>query len=158
MSDRVSVDAVLASIRSNRTQIENLWTGLTPSEMTARPGPQEDWSVKDLIAHLTWWEQRCVRVVDAYMNGRDYHDNWSNIDMVNAQVFEENQDRSLEDILDEFEASLPIVEAQILSLDEDTLNRAIDDTNYVYNFYEWDCYGHYPDHLEDMQRYAASLE
>ena len=158
MSKPVSRDAILASIRSNRTQIENLWTGLTPNQMTERPGPQEDWSVKDLIAHLTWWEQRCVTLVDAYVNGHDI-DGIEDFDAVNAHIFEENKDRPLEDILDDFDNSLPILIEQIESLSEDALNHPIDDDgNFVYTFYDWDCYGHYPAHLEDMQRYVARIE
>jgi hypothetical protein len=47
---------LLAQIRKDRAAMAKLWGCLTEEQMTHRPGPQADWSVKDLIAHMTWWE------------------------------------------------------------------------------------------------------
>jgi hypothetical protein len=34
-----------------------------PEKDLTRPGVSDDWSVKDHMAHLTWWEQRVLRVL-----------------------------------------------------------------------------------------------
>ena len=46
---------LVARIRSARAEFEDLLAGLSPDEMT-RPGVAGDWSVKDTLAHLAWYE------------------------------------------------------------------------------------------------------
>ena len=41
---------LLERIRKDRAALAALWDGLTEEQMVRRPGPQEDWSVRDLIA------------------------------------------------------------------------------------------------------------
>ena len=53
----MTADDLLARAGSERADLAALWQGLNREQMTRRPGPQPDWSVKDLIAHITWWEQ-----------------------------------------------------------------------------------------------------
>jgi len=47
---------LLERIHTGREALAVLWCGLSEEQMIRRPGPQEDWSVKDLIAHVAWWE------------------------------------------------------------------------------------------------------
>jgi hypothetical protein len=47
---------LLTEIRTQRRHLENNLAGLTPAEM-CQPGVCGDWSVKDVLAHLTAWEQ-----------------------------------------------------------------------------------------------------
>ena len=61
--------------------------GLSDEEMT-RPGVTEDWSVKDHLVHLTWWEQRVILMlsgaadpIDAIPNGQEGDDT------INAHVY-----------------------------------------------------------------------
>ena len=67
--------AVLERIRKDREVLAALWGGLTEERMVRHPGPQEDWSVKDLIAHTMWWEdfilQRGSRDLQALPESRD---------------------------------------------------------------------------------------
>ena len=46
---------LVARIRSTRAEFEDLLAGLSPDEMT-RPGVAGDWSVKDMLAHIAWYE------------------------------------------------------------------------------------------------------
>ncbi len=36
------------------------WEGLPEELMIQRPGPHPEWSVKDIIAHLCWWENFAI--------------------------------------------------------------------------------------------------
>ena len=36
------------------------YAGLSDSQLT-EPGVAGDWSVKDIIAHVTWWEEEALR-------------------------------------------------------------------------------------------------
>ena len=40
---------LLEKIRQDRAGLALLWSGLTEEQMMQRPGPQADWSVKDIL-------------------------------------------------------------------------------------------------------------
>ena len=50
-----SRDELLQRSRDRHAQLEALLAQLTDDDLT-RPGVTDDWSAKDHLAHLTWWE------------------------------------------------------------------------------------------------------
>lgn len=95
---------LLGAIRTRQMEIETLWAGATEAQMTERPGSQADWSVKDLIAHLLYWEQQVIAEVRLGLEG-GIPDLSGDDDVINARVFEENRDRPLSEILKAFARS-----------------------------------------------------
>ena len=55
-------------------------------------GLHDSWSVKDLLAHLGWWEQRVVNIYDALLHNRtsDPALAETSIDELNRQALAEN--------------------------------------------------------------------
>ena len=53
--DGVRRSELVARIRSTQAEFEDLLAGPRPDEMT-RPGVADDWSVKDMLAHIAWYE------------------------------------------------------------------------------------------------------
>jgi len=41
-------------------EIKESYAGLSDSQLT-EPGVMGDWSVKDILAHLTWWEEEALK-------------------------------------------------------------------------------------------------
>ncbi|WIG59719.1 MAG: hypothetical protein OJF49_002466 [Ktedonobacterales bacterium] len=101
-------DALLQHARDEHAKLEAFLATLTDEEQT-QPGVTGDWSIKDHLAHLTWWEQRVIRMlagdpdpIDAIpgdANGEKSEDD------INAYIFAQNHDRSLADIRSAFDAS-----------------------------------------------------
>ncbi len=58
-SDR-SKPALLAAIQAERTLLENLLATLTPAQWV-QSGVVGQWSVKDVLVHLTLWERRLIQ-------------------------------------------------------------------------------------------------
>jgi hypothetical protein len=50
---------LLESIRTTHAQLEKKFSQLTPKQMIW-PGSMDNWSVKDILAHLVDWEQRFI--------------------------------------------------------------------------------------------------
>ena len=150
--------ALLDRIREGRAVFAALWDGLRDKEMTRRPGPQEDWSVKDLIAHITWWEGYTIKRVETLLAGGEV--GAVDIETINARVFEEHKDQSLGEVLAAFAASLPKLAAQIEKLSEKQLN---DGSLYksggrsLLDFYSGNTFGHYDMHWEDLEGYVKRL-
>jgi hypothetical protein len=117
----VNKQEVIKRIEDGRREIESLWAGATEEQMTARPGTQEDWSVKDLIGHLTYWQNTLLVNVPIALRGEK--PTWGDLDETNAQVFERNRDRSLSDVESDFHRSAEQVRGLVESLSEADLNR-----------------------------------
>jgi hypothetical protein len=140
-----------------RAEFASLWDELSASEMTRRPGPQEDWSVKDLIVHLTWWEQSAISRVKAMRNGKIpvvYED----FDAVNSRIWEAHKDDSLENVLTAFAVSWNDLEDLFDSLSDEEFNRDNGDFRSFYQLLGGNTIGHYADHRPDLEWYVDSLK
>lgn len=150
---------ILAQIRATHQPLETLLAQLDPGRMS-EPGVNGDWSVKDVLAHLTWWEQHLLRRLRI---GHDDLDDLDDLDIegvdeqsatdrVNADVFAAHRDRSLAEVRAEFDASYAEVLAVIESMADDAL--ASDE---VYDAISWDTFRHYPTHATMLTDWLESI-
>lgn len=97
---------LITHILTSRQALEKSLQGLTSDQM-ALPGVSGDWSVKDILAHITVWEQRMVAWLQAALAGEApvLPASDQEADLWNAQTYQENRDRPLEDIRAESGAS-----------------------------------------------------
>lgn len=151
---------LLERIQTDRSSFASLWENLSDTQMTERPGPQNDWSVKDLIAHIVWWENTVMSRVKNILAGKDATRS-ETIDEINERVFQENKDRELSIILSEFNANLPKLESLISRLSDEQIN----DPNLVNikdralrDYLIGDTFGHYDMHREDLQHFVESFD
>ncbi len=155
----MSADDLLARARRERAELAALWAGLSGEQMTRRPGPQPDWSVKDVIAHITWWESSMVSWVKRALTG-EMLARAESTDEVNARVNADNRDMPLEAALEAFDASFAQVEALLERLEDDEINDAsvcdIRDMPLLV-FIVGNTFVHYADHMDDMRAYVDGL-
>jgi hypothetical protein len=74
------------------------------------PGVCEEWSVKDILAHLTVWTQMCLEWYEMGCRGEVPKTpapdlTWQQIPVLNQRIYDQHKDRPLEAIKGEFEAS-----------------------------------------------------
>lgn len=142
-----------------RAELEALWLGLDKAEMTRRPGPHPEWSVKDIIAHITWWEQTAANWVSRALTG-EMLTRAETPDEINARVYEDNRDLPLAAVLEMFDASFPALEALIKRLTDDEINDAevcdIRGMPLLY-FLVGNSFAHYADHVDDLRAYVERL-
>jgi hypothetical protein len=152
---------LLDRIHQDLEALAALWGGLTEEQMVRRPGPQEDWSVKDLIAHITWWESFILeRVID--LINRAKSEPAEHQDVLNARVYEQHKDTSLAKVLVAFDANWQKLEALISSLNDEQIN-----TPAYYRTYDGvallpilgaGTFSHYPSHTIDLNAYVERLK
>ncbi len=156
----ITPSSLLCRIQKGREALAELWGGLTEEQMIRRPGPQEDWSVKDSIAHITWWECFILQRITDLINGAqsepaEHHD------VLNARAYEQHKDSPLAEVLAGFDANWSKVEALISALSEEQLN-----TTAYYRTYdgvallpilEAGTLSHYPAHMTDLRAYIERL-
>ncbi len=159
-SSHMTPHDLLDRIRQGRAALAMLWGSLTAEQMVRRPGPQEDWSVKDLVAHIAWWESFILERVTDLINGArsepaEHHD------VLNARAYAQHKDSSLTAVLAAFDANWPRLEALIASLSDEQIN-----TPAYYRTYDGvallpilgaGTFSHYPSHMTDLRAYVDGL-
>ena len=106
----------LKILQTERAQWNALLAEVDESRMTS-PDAAGNWSVKDIVAHITAYEKGLVAWLGAASRGEvlELPDlDQPNVDRRNAEIFSKNQARSLNDIRQEAQQ----VFAQLLSLVE----------------------------------------
>ena len=111
MSEEMDKTQLIAEIQSEREELETTLGAFSQEQMT-RPLLEGGWTLKDLLAHITVWEQRMVRWVEITL--RDEVPEmlpegltWSDEDLNrwNQQTYLELRDKPLDDVLADFESS-----------------------------------------------------
>jgi len=109
MTRQNSKAQLLKDIHSERGRLEKTLATLSADEMI-RPGIVGNWSVKDVLAHLVEWERLFL---DWYRCGKEGRSpiiqpvgmSKTVMDRLNAQLYEQNWLRDLENVLADFHAS-----------------------------------------------------
>lgn len=120
---RATVSGMLSRIRAAYADFESALNAI-PRERWQVPGVNADWSVKDILAHITWSEREMRNVLrDRSMAGGSELWNLSN-DERNQITYEHDKDRPLEDVLAEHRAVHAELVSLIERLTDDELNSA----------------------------------
>jgi hypothetical protein len=132
-------------------KIERAWAafkesyaGLSSEQMT-EPGVTEGWSVKDILAHVSVWEEETLKHLPHIMQGirpPRYSVLYGGIDAFNAQLTEQKRRLSLSEVLRQLEEThLELIE-YVQSAPEEQLSS---ETSFRRRL-RLDTYGHYPIH------------
>ena len=161
--------ALIIRLQLERAWFETLLAGLTAEQME-QPGVEEDWSVKDIVAHLTIWERRGTRWIEwaraaardstAPVQGAGY--SAGDVDRLNLECYRQNRDRPLEDILSEFRETFPPLLEQVTTLEDADLSTVVqaDWTGYepatLAEIVSWR-FWHYRAHGETIETWRRTL-
>jgi len=107
---------LLSMARAERARWETLLAEVGEARMT-QAGVEREWSVKDIIAHVTAYERWIVARLQSALRGETLRleTDQLDLDQRNAWIFEENRNRPLHDVLTEsqqvFQQLLKLVQA-----------------------------------------------
>lgn len=104
-----------------------------------RPATVDDWSVKDIMAHITFWEGRIIHRIGLLERGENPPDT-DDFETINQQEATKSRSASLDDVRAQFDA----MHDQVMNILEVTpvLSR---------DLVEGNTYGHYNEHLADIR-------
>jgi hypothetical protein len=131
-------------------RLETAWTlltesyaGLSDSQLTAR-GVTGDWSVKDILAHVTTWEGEALKCLPLIMAGErpPRYATHGGIDAFNARMAEEKRGLSLPEVLKQLDDTHARHVEFVRSAPEAQFAR---DTRFRRRL-RLDTYSHYPQH------------
>jgi DinB superfamily len=135
-------------MRAEHAQLEALLAGIG-DEQFVRPDTFGAWSVKDMLAHITFWEQRLIAYVDGARESliAPGEDEQQAIDRINADVLAANRDRLLAEVRGDFDRSYRQVLALAESLSADDLA-----DEELFNLFAGDTFEHYREHSAMLRR------
>jgi uncharacterized protein (TIGR03083 family) len=143
----------LDRIRTSRSKLDGIVRNINPSFMTV-PRACGDWSVKDVLAHITWHEQEMYNVaLNHALVGSDL---WNvSLELRNQTIYEENRGRELKDVLDDYRVVFERMMEAMESLTDEDLLDASHFTGMPSDWKPWEViasntYEHYDDHLTEL--------
>jgi len=150
----VNQAGLLAHIRSGRAQFESALAQFSDDQLCA-PNLHGGWSIKDLIAHIGFWEQHTAMRFSALLRGVKPPDESLTLDELNAQVYAQNRHKPLDEVRLEEQAAYE----QLLLLVKNALDDALfNPQRFAWTegkpFAEWienNTYGHYEEHQADFK-------
>jgi len=127
------------------------YAGLSDAHLL-EPGVTGDWSVRDLIVHVTWWEEEALKHLPLILDGGRpprYSVRYGGVDAFNALMTEQWRTLSLDKVRDRFEQTHRRLAAYVGSVPPE---RFLGDTR-ARRRLRLDTYGHYPIHTADIRRW-----
>jgi hypothetical protein len=127
------------------------YAGLSDSELM-EPGVLGGWSVRDIIAHVTWWEEEALTHLPLILDGRKpprYSVTYGGIDAFNAQMTARKRDLPLSEVQRNQDDTHRRLIDFIQSSPEEQLIR---ETRFRHRL-RLDTYSHYPEHAAAIRKW-----
>ena len=145
---------VLQRLDSAWNDFEQSYAGLTDAQLVI-PGVTGRWSVRDIIAHVTWWEEEALKHLPLIRDGGRpprYSVLYGGIDAFNALMTERSSALSLRDVLQRHDAVHRALLDYVRAAPEELLAT---ETRFRRRI-KLDAYGHYPKHAAAIRRWREA--
>jgi DinB superfamily len=141
MSDQV--DRLLQRIDAAWNALTDSYSGMPDSRLT-EPGVVDDWSVKDVLAHVTTWEEEALQHLPLIIAGGTppRYAAQGGIDAFNARATEEGRRMSLAEVLRRRDQT----HARLLDFIHNQPEGTFASQTRARRRLRLDTYGHYPEH------------
>ena len=136
------------------TQLKESYAGLSDAQLT-EPGVMGAWSVKDILAHVTTWEEEALKYLPLILTGGrpPRYIQYGGIDAFNAQMAEQKRDLVLSEVLRQLEETHHRLLDYLQSVPEEQFTR---ETPFRHRL-RLDSYSHYPLHARAIQEWRERL-
>lgn len=130
------------------------YAGLSEAELM-EPGVTGAWSVRDIIAHVTWWEEEALTHLPLILAGGKpprYSVTYGGIDAFNARMTEQRKSLSLAQVLRQQDD----VHRRVIALIEHTPEEQLTGETRFRRRLRLDTYGHYPKHARAIRQWQEA--
>lgn len=157
-------ETIIKELIRSRKEILDLLDGISQDGMDI-PGVIEQWSLKDLLVHLTRWEAECIKLLWQAKAGNQpttVHFIPDNADAINERWFLENKSRPIDVVWKDF---LAVREQTLRRIREFSESELTDHQHYKWlkgrALWEWiaeDSYKHEAEHAGNIRIWKDKLE
>lgn len=147
-------EQLLQRLDSAWTALQESYAGL-PEERLTEPGVTDDWSVQDILAHITTWEEEALKHLPSIMAGGrpPLYTSVGGIDAFNARMTEQNRVHSLHETLQRLDETHRRLVAFVADMPEDQIARETRARRRL----RLDTYSHYPIHTTAIRAWREQL-
>ncbi len=134
---------------------EESYAGLSDAQLM-KPGVTGDWSVRDILAHVSTWEEEALTHLPLILEGGApprYSVRYGGIDAFNARMTEQKASLSLAAVRRQLDGTHRRLIDFVRRTPEDQLSR---ETRFRRRL-RLDTYGHYPLHAEAIRRWRRKI-
>lgn len=135
------------------TEFQAAYAGLSDEEVV-QPGVTGEWSVRDTIAHVTWWEEEALKHLPLILEGGRpprYSETYGGIDAFNALMTGQKRELSLAEVRDQFAETHRRLVDYLRRVPPEQL---AGETRFRRRL-RLDTYGHYPLHTREIRNWRA---
>ena len=137
-------------------EFKESYQGLSEAQIS-QPGVIGEWSVKDIIGHVTTWEEEALKALALISQGQRlprYKDLYGGLNAFNALMTEKKRLLSLTEILEQSEITHRKLVAYILGAPEEMFTT---ETRFRRRI-RLDTYGHYPEHTKAILAWRKEIK
>jgi len=145
---------LLEKLDSAWTDFEESYAGLTPAQLMI-PKVTGQWSVRDIIAHVTWWEQEALKSLPVIRSGGRiprYSVTYGGIDAFNAMMTVERSGLTLAEVLKDHDNIHAELIEYVTAAPEELYVRE----NRFRRRLRFDTYEHYPVHARAIRQWRTA--
>ncbi|MFZ3070394.1 MAG: DinB family protein [Anaerolineaceae bacterium] len=142
-------DTFLSKLNLLWENFQQSYADLDKEQMT-QPGVTGNWSVKDIIAHVTTWEEESLQSLPLILQGQKlskYSDKYGGIDAFNAQMTEAKANLTLNEVL----ASQYQTHERLITYLQEVDEAHFKSSTRFFRRLNMDAYYHYPEHTEAIK-------
>jgi hypothetical protein len=137
-------------------EFKESYAGLSDSQIL-EPGVQGRWSVRDILAHVTTWEEEALRHLPLILEGGRpprYSTTYGGIDAFNALMTERKQDLSLAEV----RRQLDEVHGRLIEYVSGAPEEVLTQETRFRRRLRLDAYGHYPKHARAIREWRKTAQ
>jgi hypothetical protein len=137
------------------TEFTQSYAGLSDTQLAA-PGVAGDWSVKDILAHVTTWEEEALEYLPLIIAGGTppRYVTYGGLDAFNAQKTAEKRSLALAEVLRQRDTIHARLREYVQSVPDEQFTR---ETRFRHRL-RLDTYSHYPLHARMIREWRAAQE
>ncbi len=156
MEERLSREEILSRLQSEYDRFTATLARLTPEQML-EPGAVGYWSVKDLLAHLVYWNVYPVEEIEAAVRGEAFEHPEGTGDEINARAVAQYQGFDLNAVCAAFETTYNTVYETVQQLPNEAfepdnrIEQALDET--IHGALANNTYEHWPIHEQQVREW-----
>jgi hypothetical protein len=127
-----------------------------PEARLLEPGVAKAWSVRDILAHVSTWEEEALKYLPSILKGEKlprYSVMYGGIDAFNAQMTAQKANLSLSEVLEQ----LNDTHSRLVDFIEKTPEDQFRTETRFRRRVRLDTYSHYPKHTEAIRKWRARL-
>ena len=163
MTEQVDKTSILNEMSTSYAALEEILAPLDKSQYFTE-GVIPGWSIKDILAHIASWHHRLLAWLDAAVRNQEPTlsglDSVEEMDALNAQFYQENKSRPLDEVLTDFRTTHQHIMDTVQAMPEEDLMSphrfAWSQGKPLWHFIAGDTFEHYQEHLAQIQEWLAS--